>query len=139
MISAGLSTLQDGGHLVVRLRGELDAVDAADTEAALTRVTAGNPRVVADLAALEFLDCCGLGVLIRVRAQARQAGGDLLLAAPGQQVRRLLALAGMTGIFFVHASADEALLAAGWQRSGGTPETRVPPAPVPVARHPAVA
>ena len=77
MISAGLSTLQDGGHLVVRLRGELDAVDAADDEAALARVTAGNPRVVADLAALEFIDCCGLGVLIRVRAQARQAGGDM--------------------------------------------------------------
>jgi anti-sigma B factor antagonist len=139
MISAGLSTLQDGGHLVVRLRGELDAVDAADAEGALARVTAGNPRVVADLAALEFIDCCGLGVLIRVQAQARQAGGDLLLAAPGQQVRRILALTGMTGVFFVHASVDEAVLAAGWQRSGDTPETRVPPAPVPVARHPAVA
>ena len=138
MISAGLSTLQDGGHLLVSLRGELDAVDAADTEAALAAATAGNPRVVADLAALEFLDCCGLGVLIRVRAQARHAGGDLLLAAPGQQVRRILALTGMTGVFAVHASADEAALAAGWQRSGDTPKTRVP-VPVPVARHPAVA
>jgi anti-sigma B factor antagonist len=135
MISAGLSTLQDGSHLVVRLRGELDAVDAADTEAALAQATAGNPRVVADLAALEFLDCCGLGVLIRVQAQARQAGGDLLLAAAGQQVRRILALTGMTGIFFAHASVDEAVLAAGWQRPG----TRVPQAPVPVACHPAVA
>jgi anti-sigma B factor antagonist len=139
MISAGLSTLQDGGPLVITLRGELDAVDAADTEAALARVTAASPRVVADLAGLEFLDCCGLGVLIRVRAQARQAGGDLLLAAPGPQVRRILALTGMTGVFFVHASVDDAVLAAGWQRSGDTPETRVPPAPVTVARHPAVA
>ena len=139
MISAGLSILQDAGHLVVRLRGELDAVDAAGAEAALARVTAGNPRVVADLAALEFIDCCGLGVLIRVQAQARQAGGDMLLAAPGQQVRRILALTGMADVFFVHASVDEAVLAAGWQRPGDTPETRVPPAPVPVARHPAVA
>ena len=139
MISAGLSIREDGRHLVVTLRGELDAVDAAGAEAALAAATAGNPRVVADLAALEFLDCCGLGVLIRVRAQARQAGGDLLLAAAGQQVRRILALTGMSGVFFVYASVDEAVLAAGWQRSGDTPETRVPPAPVPVARHPAVA
>jgi anti-sigma B factor antagonist len=123
MISAGLSTLQDGVHLVVRLRGELDAVDAADAEAALARATAGNPRVVADLAALEFLDCCGLGVRIRVRAQARQAGGDLLLAAAGQQVRRILALTGMTGVFFAHASVGEAALAAGWPRSGAYPQT----------------
>jgi anti-sigma B factor antagonist len=135
MISAGLSTLEDGGHLLVTLRGELDAVDAAGAEAALARAAAGNPRVVVDLGGLEFLDCCGLGVLIRVQAQARQADGDLLLAAPGQQVRRILALTGMTGVFFAHASVGEAVLAAGWQRPG----TRVPQAPVPVACHPAVA
>jgi len=118
MISAGLSTLEDGGHLLVTLRGELDAVEAAGAEAALAAATAGNPRVVVDLAALEFLDCCGLGVLIRARVQAQQAGGDLLLAAAGPQVRRILALTGMTGVFCVHASADEAVLAAGWPRSG---------------------
>jgi ABC-type transporter Mla MlaB component len=50
------------------------------------------PRVVVDLAALEFLACCALGVLIRVRALAQQADGDLLLAAASQQVRRILAL-----------------------------------------------
>jgi len=122
MISAGLSIREDGRHLVVTLRGELDAVDAAGAEAALAAATAGNPRVVADLAALEFLDCCGLGVLIRVRAQARQAGGDLLLAAAGQQVRRILALTGMTGVFSVHASVDEAVLAAGWPHSGAYPQ-----------------
>ena len=123
MISAGLSTREDSGHLVVTLRGELDAVDAADAETALAAATAGNPRVVVDLAGLEFIDCCGLGVLIRVRAQVRQAGGDLLLAAPGQQVRRILALTRMTGVFSVHASVDEAVLAARWPRSGRYPET----------------
>jgi hypothetical protein len=61
-----------------------------------------------------------------VQAQARQAGGDLLLAAAGQQVRRLLALTLMTGVFSVHASADEAILAAGWPRSGAYPHTPAP-------------
>ena len=41
----------------------------------------GDARIIVDLAALEFIDCCALGALGRVRAQARQAGGDLLLAA----------------------------------------------------------
>ena len=122
MTSAGLSIREDAGHLLVTLRGELDAVDAAGAEATLAAATDGNPRVVADLAALEFLDCCALGVLIRVRAQARQAGGDLLLAAPGQQVRRILALTRMTGVFSAHASVDEAVLAAGWPRSGAYPQ-----------------
>jgi anti-anti-sigma regulatory factor len=35
MISAGLSTREDGGHLIVTLRGELDVVDAASVAAAL--------------------------------------------------------------------------------------------------------
>jgi anti-sigma B factor antagonist len=123
MISAGLSTLEDGSHLLVTLRGELDAVDAASAEAALAAAAAGSPRVVVDLAGLEFIDCCGLGVLIRVRAQARQAGGDLLLAAAGEQVRRLFALTGMTSVFSVHASVDDAVLAAGWPRCGAYPRT----------------
>jgi anti-anti-sigma regulatory factor len=43
-----------------------------------------------------------------VRAQARQAGGDLLLAAPRGPVRRLLTLTGLIGVFSVHASVEQA-------------------------------
>jgi hypothetical protein len=38
-------------------------------------------------------------------------------------VRRILALTGMTGVFPVHASIDEAVLAAGWPGSRAYPET----------------
>ena len=76
---ARLSTREYGGHVVVALRGELDIADAASVMAVLAAAAAGNPRIIVDLAALEFIDCCALG---RVRAQARQVGGDLLLAAP---------------------------------------------------------
>jgi anti-sigma B factor antagonist len=77
---------------------------------------AGNPRIIVDLAALEFIDCCALGVLGRVRAQARQAGGDLLLAAPCGPVRRLLDLTGLIGVFSVRASVEEAVRTAGCSR-----------------------
>jgi hypothetical protein len=45
-----------------------------------------------DLAALEFTDSGGVAALARGRKQARHAGGDLLLAAPRQQVTRVLAI-----------------------------------------------
>ena len=77
--------------------------------AVLAAAAAGNPRIIIDLAALEYIDCHALGALVRVRAQARQAGGDLLLAAPRGPVRRLLDLTGLTGVFSVHASVDEAV------------------------------
>jgi anti-anti-sigma factor len=69
-----------------------------------------------DLAALEFINCYALGALGRVRAQARQAGGDLLLAAPRGQVRRILTLTGLIDVFSVHASVEEAVRAAGCSR-----------------------
>ena len=52
---------------------------------------------------------CALGVLGRVRAQARQAGGDLLLAAPRGPVRRVLALTGLIDVFSVYASVEDAV------------------------------
>jgi anti-sigma B factor antagonist len=80
--------------------------------AVLAAAAAGNPRIIVDLAALEFIDSCALGVLGRVQAQARQAGGDLLLAAPRGPVRRLLNLTGLIGVFSVRASVEEAVQAA---------------------------
>jgi anti-anti-sigma factor len=66
-------------------------------------------RIIVDLAALGFIDCCALGALGRVRAQARQAGGDLLLAAPRGPVRRILALTGLIDVFSGHASVADAV------------------------------
>ena len=84
--------------------------------AVLAAAAAGNPRIIVDLAALEFIDCCALGVLGRVRAQTRQAGGDLLLAAPRGPVQRILALTGLIGVFSVHASVEQAVQAADGSR-----------------------
>ena len=116
MATAGLSTREYGGHVVVALDGELDVVDAAGVMAVLAAAAARDPRIIVDLAALEFIDCCALGVLGLVRAQARQAGGDLLLAAPRGPVQRILALTGLIGVFSVHASVEQAVQAADGSR-----------------------
>ena len=107
-MAAGLSTREYGDHVVVVLDGELDVVDAESVMTVLAAVVARDPRIIVDLAALEFIDCCALGALGRVRAQARQAGGDLLLAAPRGPVRRLLDLTGLIDVFSVHASVEDA-------------------------------
>jgi anti-sigma B factor antagonist len=109
MTAAGLSTGEDGGHVVVALNGDLDVVNAESVMAVLAAAVARDLRIIVDLAALEFIDCCALGALGRVRAQARQAGGDLLLAAPRGPVRRILALTGLIDVFSVHASVEDAV------------------------------
>ena len=77
MFSVDLSTRECDGHVVVALRGELDLADAADVAAALAAAVAGEPRIIVDLAGLEFIDCSGVAALARGRRHARQAGGEL--------------------------------------------------------------
>jgi anti-sigma B factor antagonist len=109
MAAARLSTREYGGYVVVALDGELDVADAESVMGVLAAAVARDPWIIVDLAALEFIDCCALGALGLVRAQARQAGGDLLLAAPRGPVRRILALTGLIDVFSVHASVADAV------------------------------
>jgi hypothetical protein len=61
-----------------------------------------------DLEGLAFIDCSGLSAMASAWKQARQAGGDLRLAAPQQPVLRLLSLTDLTGLLPVFASVHGA-------------------------------
>jgi anti-sigma B factor antagonist len=108
MVSIELSTRECGGQLVVALRGELDVVDAASVAASLAAVAANGRHIILDLKGLEFIDSSGLAALVRGRQRARQAGCEMHLAAPQQQVLRVLALTRLTDVFPVHIGVDEA-------------------------------
>ena len=97
----------DGAHVVVMLRGELDIANAADLGTVLSEAVARNPHVIADLSDLTFIDCASLGVLVRART-GHGGGGDLVLAGARGRVRRVLALPFLAGVFPVDASVDEA-------------------------------
>ncbi len=113
MISVDLSTRECDGQVIVALRGVLDVADAASVAAALTAAAASERDIIIDLAGLEFIDSSGVAALVRGRRQARYAGGELLLAAPQQQVLRVLTLTRLLDVFPVHASVAEAAGSAG--------------------------
>jgi hypothetical protein len=89
VISVGLSIREYGGYVVVALDGELDVSDAVSVADALTSVAARDARIIVDLAALEFIDCCALGAggrahlpsaagwILRSAGYARQGGGSV--------------------------------------------------------------
>jgi anti-sigma B factor antagonist len=133
MASVDLNTRKCGGRVVVTLCGVLDVADAVSVAAALAAVAAQEPEIIVDLAGVEFMDSSGVAALVRGRRHARQAGGDLLLAAPQRQVLRVLAITRLIDVFSVHASVDDAVGSTRWSRAEAGP---VAGRPVPVASVP---
>jgi anti-sigma B factor antagonist len=107
MFSMDLSIRQSEHRVVIALHGELDVTDAASAASALIALAARDCEIIVDLAGLEFIDSSGLAALVLARKHARQAGGDLLLAAPQQHVLRVLTITRLIEVFAVHAGPEE--------------------------------
>jgi anti-sigma B factor antagonist len=84
------------GIAVAALNGRLNMASAGRLrEAVNSEVAAGRTRIAVDLTSVEFMDSSGLGALINGLKVARQAGGDLRIASPSEQVRLVLQLTNM--------------------------------------------
>jgi anti-sigma B factor antagonist len=98
-----LSTEDTGPVTVVRARGEIDR----ETAPALTGhvddlVAAHSPLLlVLDLAEVKFLDAAGITALLHVRDALDGHGGHLVLREPSEQVRTVLRLGRVAGLFDV--------------------------------------
>jgi anti-anti-sigma factor len=113
MGSIDLSSHLSPGYVVVALRRELDVSDAAGIERALAGAAGPGSRVIVDLAELTFIDCRCVYALASAWEQARQSGGDLLLAARWGLVLRILYLSGLIDLLPVFASVEETASGAG--------------------------
>ena len=71
-------------NATLRVAGRVDAVVAPELRGAVLGMVSDNPgtAVVADLAAVDFIDSAGLACLVQGMKHARQQGGDLRLVAP---------------------------------------------------------
>lgn len=97
------------GVAVLEPHGRLNMVSATQLrDAVATSVEGGSTRVVVDLGAVDFIDSSGLGALINGLKAARQAGGDLRIAAPNEQVRLVLQLTNMERVLNAYATPESA-------------------------------
>jgi len=127
MFSTDLSTRSYDGYAVVTLRGELDLADAAVVAAELAQVAVREPGIiVVDLAGLEFIDSSGVAALACGRRQARQAGGDLMLAAPQRRVIRVLAIVRLAEAFSIYETVAEAVGEAEYSKGRAMPTSQRP-------------
>ena len=99
----------DGATAVIRPEGRLTVVSTAGLRALVAEtVAAGHTHVVVDLSQTDFIDSSGLGALVAGLKTARQAGGDLRIARPTEQVRTVLELTNLDRVLRPTASVHGA-------------------------------
>jgi anti-sigma B factor antagonist len=87
----------EGTTGVVHARGELDLATAGLLVRAITAAASGpRPRVLVDLAEVEFCDSAGLRALLGAAREIEARAGRMVVAVvPGSAVDRLLELVGL--------------------------------------------
>ncbi|WP_331731046.1 STAS domain-containing protein (plasmid) [Kitasatospora sp. NBC_00070] len=78
--------------------GEVDLSSAPALREYLTAALDGAAGLELDLAAVTFIDCRGLAVLIHLHGRAQKTGKDLQLTAASRHVIRLLHLSGTSAL-----------------------------------------
>lgn len=94
---------------VIRPRGRLNMVAAPRLRALVAQVVGnGRSRLVLDLSGTDFMDSSGLGAVVSALKSARQAGGDLRIAALTPQVEMVLKLTNLDKVLRAHPTVQDA-------------------------------
>ena len=87
---------QDGDYL--RLKGRLDAAQAAGAESAFADITAG---ALLDMSALEYISSAGLGLLLKTHKRLMAQGAGLKLVEVNPHIADILHYSGFDRLFDV--------------------------------------
>jgi len=106
----GLDVSERGAATVLAVRGEVDVYTAPRLRERLVElVNQGKRTIVIDLEGVEFLDSTGLGVLVGGLKRLRTHDGDLSLVCTQHRILRVFEITGLTKVFTIHASVDDAV------------------------------
>ena len=118
-----LSTRMKDGVAVIEAGGDVDVYSApAFRKQIVDLVDAGHIHLVVDLDGLEFLDSTGLGVLVGGLKRVRAHRGSLRIVCTREHIIKPFRITGLTKVFAIHPTVEDASFAVGAGPGGGTPE-----------------
>jgi anti-sigma B factor antagonist len=107
-----LSTRVEGDRTVVVVGGEIDVYTAPKLrEHLIDLVSGGSYKLIIDMENVDFLDSTGLGVLVGGLKRVRSHEGSLNLVCTQDRILKIFRITGLTKVFPIHATVDEALAA----------------------------
>jgi anti-sigma B factor antagonist len=113
VIELGLELTEQDGWAVLAVSGEVDVATAPRLRERLVGLVGeGRTRIVVDLEKVDFIDSTGLGVLVGALKRVRTNEGDLALVCTGPRILKVFEITGLTKVFTIHRSVDEATAAA---------------------------
>jgi anti-sigma B factor antagonist len=110
-----VTTSKHGGVRVISVSGELDLDTAPEFESPLnTALACGDPSLVIDLSACEFVDVTGIALIVSAWRQLDRngdgnGGGRFLLCGIRGQVQRVFDVTGLESAIPMRGSIEEAL------------------------------
>ena len=105
----GLDVSESDGQCVLSVRGEVDVYTAPKLrERLIEMVGEGKHRIIVDLEAVDFLDSTGLGVLVGALKRVKAHDGSLSLVCTQDKILKIFKITGLTKVFPIHGSLDEA-------------------------------
>ncbi|NEC90497.1 ANTAR domain-containing protein [Streptomyces sp. SID12501] len=121
----GIETRPAGYATLVVVTGAIDLVTEQSLHNGLSQALARSERAIElDLSGVDFCDCSGLNVLLRVRKRALDEGKIITIRSAGTAMLRLFAITGTLPLFAGPDDADEPADASGAGESGRAPDTR---------------
>ena len=100
------------GIEVIDVRGEIDIYTAPRLrELLINLVSKGSYQLVVNLDKVGFLDSTGLGVLVGGLRRVRAHDGSLDLVCTQQRVLKIFKITGLTQIFGIYETVDQAIAA----------------------------
>jgi anti-sigma B factor antagonist len=113
---------REGTRTVISVTGEIDVYTAPTLRERLNELVArGEYDLVVDMAGVEFLDSTGLGVLVGGLKRTRSHQGTLRLVCNQEKIIKVFRITGLTKVFPIYASLDDALTAGDPNVTGGDP------------------
>ena len=100
------------GIEVIAVEGEIDIYTAPRLrDLLIDLVSQGNYQLVVSMQKIEFLDSTGLGVLVGGLNRVRAHDGSLDLVCTRERILKIFQITGLTKVFGIHDTVDQAIAA----------------------------
>ena len=98
------------------ISGRIDSNSSGELERALHDAINDNSGIVMDLADTEYISSSGLRILLAGKKMLKERKGEMILASLQPVVRDVFEIAGLSRLFLIKKSLEDALSQMKWRQ-----------------------